>query len=999
MGYLDNHGLLRFLNNLKTFISNNYAPKSHRHTTTELDEPNYTNSITAKTTRTLINDVRANRLMFLPANNIIIEKTTDGGTTWVSANIDDTVKRSLFSQTRPSISIPLLNGVKSTLCGLRVTITAMNYNVPNGTPETEKYNYWSKDYVKSQERYCQLKDCYFWVNAISDTINVKVERSTGASPNSWATIFNQPKWGMTGWSGSNYVSFNQSTFGGSVGQTSNYWNYRFTFFTAPPNGKTELTTGTYAATPQTISEIRGYGDSYWTSANSMMSIDHIYSWDGSKNVTFPAKVKATDGFDGVIPDTKEGLISTINKLEIGSATPQDNDYYISQYAGGGTTTTTYHRRTMFALWSYIKGKADTVFSAIGHKHTKNDITDLDAADTNITFNEYLSPNRFAGVHSDGVEIEYSRDGGKTWKDYGASDIDKRRLFTTRACEFRIGGPSEVGAYTPNGKLRITLKTGAANVYTVLERLHIYASTAFSQDCKITIKAAYESEPNNYVKTIVEDMLFDGWPDWKMINLFEHGGAITTYGNDPSWQYGRIRFEFSAGELSDPSQTEYGFQVISIFGYGGVGWETPSNMALNGHAYAYDADMAVEFPNTVYADGGFLGTGTYLTELNVDNVEHGVLPIEHGGTGATTLEELRENLGTGVSNDEVNYLMNGGQKNILEFVGNSVLTINGITFTKLANGEIVANGTATTSAFYKSGGFTLPEGDYVLNGGAADGASDKWALQRYINGSVVDNIYDDEAEIEFTSDTSKTYEIYIVIRGGQTVNNLTFKPMIRKAIISDTTFVPYAPTNKELYDNKASQNEMNFIMSGNQKNQFGVAIANSIAWNSSVTYNKVSECEYTLTATATSSSDLALFNTDNSAYKNLYGLESTNYILTTNNPNILITVDTSTNGTSWGTSTYPNWQSAPISFDLSKAKGVRIRCRLKKGTSLNNTNVKFMLRPSYIKDDTFIPYIPTNSEIATQLNALSNILNPRVCTVEEYQAKSNEEKQGIWYIRK
>ena len=465
------------------------------------------------------------------------------------------------------------------------------------------------------------------------------------------------------------------------------------------------------------------------------------------------------------------------------------------------------------------------------------------------------------------------------------------------------------------------------------------------------------------------MPFDGWPDWKMINLAEYGGVITTYGNDPSWQYGRIRFEFSAGSLSDSSQVEYGFQVISIFGYGGVGWETPTNMALSGHAYTYDADMAVEFPNTVYADSGFIGSGTYLDDLNVDNVSYGVLPIEHGGTGATTLEELRENLGA--SNDEVNYLINGGQKNVLAFISDNVLTTNGITFTKLANGEIVANGTATSSAFYKSNDFMLPEGDYILNGGAKGGASDKWSLQRYVNGSVVDNIYDDETSIAFTSDASKTFSVYVVIRSGQTVSNLTFKPMIRKAIISDDTFAPYAPTNKELYDTKASQDEMNFIINGNQKNQFGIDIADSITWNSSVTYSKVSECEYTLTATATSSSDLVLFNTDNAAYKNLYGLENTNYILTTNNPNVLFTVDISTNGTSWGTSTYPNWQSAPINFDLSKAKGVRIRCRLKKGTSLNNADVKFMLRPSYIKDDTFVSYAPSNRELYDMILAIKS----------------------------
>jgi hypothetical protein len=52
----------------------------------------------------------------------------------------------------------------------------------------------------------------------------------------------------------------------------------------------------------------------------------------------------------------------VNLLDTGTSNPQDNDYYIAQYAGGGTTTKTYYRRPHSALYNYIKGKigiADT----------------------------------------------------------------------------------------------------------------------------------------------------------------------------------------------------------------------------------------------------------------------------------------------------------------------------------------------------------------------------------------------------------------------------------------------------------------------------------------------------------------------------------------------------------------------------------------------------------------------------------------------------------------
>nr|DAF57855.1 MAG TPA: minor tail protein [Siphoviridae sp. ctlNl18] len=76
------------------------------------------------------------------------------------------------------------------------------------------------------------------------------------------------------------------------------------------------------------------------------------------------------------------LSTMINALEEGTSAPTDDDYYIAQYAGGGTTTTTYYRRPHSALWSYIKGKADSVYQVKGsyaassHTHTIAQISNL-----------------------------------------------------------------------------------------------------------------------------------------------------------------------------------------------------------------------------------------------------------------------------------------------------------------------------------------------------------------------------------------------------------------------------------------------------------------------------------------------------------------------------------------------------------------------------------------------------------------------------------------------
>ena len=90
----------------------------------------------------------------------------------------------------------------------------------------------------------------------------------------------------------------------------------------------------------------------------------------------------------------------LNLLSLGDSTPTDNDYYISQYVGGGTTQTSYHRRPMSALWSYVKGKADSVYQPKGTYATE---TYVNTAIASVTDNNYY-PSR---SYSSGLQISTS----------------------------------------------------------------------------------------------------------------------------------------------------------------------------------------------------------------------------------------------------------------------------------------------------------------------------------------------------------------------------------------------------------------------------------------------------------------------------------------------------------------------------------------------------------------------------------------------------------------
>lgn len=277
--------------------------------------------------RPYVDQARANRLAFLPADQIIIEKTTDGGTTWEDAGVTDANKCGLFVN-GGSMNIPLLNGAKSTQCGVRITMTGMKYNVPEGTAETEKYNYWNATNVVRAERYFNVREWWFWLSSNNDAIRPQIYRATGANPNNWVSVFNTD-FAMSGWSGSDWIRAGDgATFGGSITQTGNYWNWRIIFWSRYANGKTSFGSNTV----QTIQQIRCYGDSVWTMSNNLGKNDHIYSYDASQNVTFPAKITATQ-FSGTATNA-----SKVNNHTVESNVPANAVFTDTKNTAGSTDT-------------------------------------------------------------------------------------------------------------------------------------------------------------------------------------------------------------------------------------------------------------------------------------------------------------------------------------------------------------------------------------------------------------------------------------------------------------------------------------------------------------------------------------------------------------------------------------------------------------------------------------------------------------------------------------
>lgn len=205
----------------------------------------------------------------------------------------------------------------------------------------------------------------------------------------------------------------------------------------------------------------------------------------------------------------------------------------------------------------------------------------------------LGADRFAFIPESCWTAEYSRDGGETWTDYGAS-ASQFRALTSTGTNFYIGKADSSNFATEKFMLRLTLTT-TGKVYSQLNKFALYVSTNGANGCYCTIQGRTKANldaGNDTWATFANKVSIAGWSGWNIINT----SNITTHGNTAS-QYANLRFIFGCTSGS----TKYvGLQVYKIKAFGGVGWSTPSNMAKYGTVYSYDYNQNVTFPADVYA---------------------------------------------------------------------------------------------------------------------------------------------------------------------------------------------------------------------------------------------------------------------------------------------------------------------------------------------------------------------------------------------------------------
>lgn len=129
------------------------------------------------------------------------------------------------------------------------------------------------------------------------------------------------------------------------------------------------------------------------------------------------------------------------------------------------------------------------------------------------------------------------------------------------------------------------------------------------------------------------------------------------------------------------------------------------------------------------------------------------------------------------------------------------TVSTLDFTVNADNTILVNGSKPSSSVSLTinEAVQLPQGDYVLldNSGLSSSALN---ITLFRNANAWTGTTATNGKFEFTANGTDTY--YCRIYVNTAVDNVTFKPMIIPKAAYDaglTDYVPYAPTNRELYE--------------------------------------------------------------------------------------------------------------------------------------------------------------------------------------------------------
>lgn len=194
-----------------------------------------------------------------------------------------------------------------------------------------------------------------------------------------------------------------------------------------------------------------------------------------------------------------------------------------------------------------------------------------------------------------ITVEYTRDNGASWLDYGFSDFNKRGLFSMNKANSAYLGKSTTEAKVGYG-VRITIK--ATDRYVSFDTFYCWFSTAHT--CTASIERSTIGEPDKFI-SVVNDVPVSGWSGANEI-AFTAG----TFGGGDSQlsNFATYRITFMIKSVNS-DWVKNASSVTDLRFYGDNCWGSANPMMENDNIYTWDALGNVSFAKDVKA-ANFIG---------------------------------------------------------------------------------------------------------------------------------------------------------------------------------------------------------------------------------------------------------------------------------------------------------------------------------------------------------------------------------------------------------
>lgn len=283
----------------------------------------------------------------------------------------------------------------------------------------------------------------------------------------------------------------------------------------------------------------------------------------------------------------------------------------------------------------------------GNTDIMRDVTPTDAARYS-----FFSANRlnFMNVVDD-LEIEFSRDKGKTWYPY-PNDINsvsdsipqeyelvnvykKTKLVSDISVfgeEFFLGGRKNT--QDANDMLRITISAHPQRLYFKLNKILIAVCAGGMKNMRCNIDAAMCGSSSidgteDVFVNIKQDVRLDGWTDWNSIALTNAFGGSA----NQTTQYRKIRITVFGDGIADYQIGKSIASVQSLRMFGNTVWLATNEIQKSGRLYTIDVNKKATFPAPVVAPS-FEGIATSVVD--------GAISTSKLGNSAVTSDKIKDN---------------------------------------------------------------------------------------------------------------------------------------------------------------------------------------------------------------------------------------------------------------------------------------------------------------------------------------------------------------------